>query len=112
MNAAGACQPVGVGGGEDIQLGGGGDVRVGPPLLQRRGGRRGGGMQSGAALTGRLTLRWMGAWSTGGPLTSRSSSSRRRSERFSEEDDIVFRPLGERETTGTDGSGRAGRITW
>ena len=52
MRAADACQPVGVGGGEDFQLGGGGYLRVGPPLLQRRGGRRGGGVQSGAALTG------------------------------------------------------------
>uniref|UniRef100_A0A804R2G0 Sulfate transporter5 n=1 Tax=Zea mays TaxID=4577 RepID=A0A804R2G0_MAIZE len=48
---AGACQPGGVGGGEDVQLGGGRELRVGPPLLQRSGGRRGGGVQSGAALT-------------------------------------------------------------
>ena len=48
--AAGACQPGRVRCREDVQLGGGRAVRVGAPVLQRSGGRRGGGVQS-AALT-------------------------------------------------------------
>ena len=48
--AAGACQPGRVRCREDVQLGGGRAVRVGAPVLQRGGGRRGGGVQ-GAALT-------------------------------------------------------------